>query len=114
MVEPESDKIQLRSDAKRLFHEEGVGTAPESNWDTSYEMNKYRTRKQASRHAERDGTAFASIALPSHYAAILAVFEHVKRRLEPSWKVERIIDWGAGTGSGLWSVTITPVAKGAF
>jgi len=50
----------------------------------------------------RDGTAFASIALPAHYAAIYAVLDHVKRRLEREWNVERVIDWGTGTGSGLW------------
>lgn len=92
----------MRSDAKRLFYEEGRGKGTEDDWETSYGMNNYRSRKQASRHAERDGTAFASVALPAHYSAILAVFDHVKRRLESTWRVERVINWGAGTGSGLW------------
>jgi len=97
----ESDRVQLHSDAKRLFYDEDIGTGAENEWETHYN-SKYRSRRQAARHAERDGTAFASIALPAHYSAILSVFDHLKRRLGPTWKVERIIDWGAGTGSGLW------------
>ncbi|KAG6865333.1 hypothetical protein C0991_003433 [Blastosporella zonata] len=97
----ESDKVQLHSDAKRLFFDdESAGS--ESEWEAHYNPQDYRSRKQASRHSERDGTAFASVALPAHYSAILAVFDHLKRRLEPSYKVERVIDWGAATGSGLW------------
>jgi Predicted rRNA methylase len=91
----------LHSDAKRLFYDDQGQIASKSEWETQYDT-KYRSRRQASRHYERDGTAFASIALPAHYSAITSVFDHVKRRLEPEWKVERVIDWGAGTGSGLW------------
>lgn len=87
----------LHSDAKRLFAGEG-----EEDWQTEYELRKYKSLKQAGRHAVRDGTAFASVALPAHYAAIYSVLSHVKQRLEPDWKVTKIIDWGAGTGSGLW------------
>lgn len=95
-----SDKSLLRVDAKRLFLHEGSNT---SKWDASYDV-KYKSGKQAYRHGERDGTAFASIALPSHYAAIVAVLDHVKQRLGPNWVARHIIDWGSGTGSGLWSV----------
>lgn len=97
----ESDRVQLHSDAKRLFYEKDAVDGSENDWETQYD-SKYRTWRQKSRHAERDGTAFASIALPAHYSAIVSVLDHIKRRLEPSWKIERIIDWGAGTGSGLW------------
>ncbi|KAG6846058.1 hypothetical protein H0H87_006422 [Tephrocybe sp. NHM501043] len=97
-----SDKIQLHSDAKRLFFDEG-GPGSESEWEARYSTSDYRSRKQAYRHAERDGTAFASVVLPAHYSAILSVLDHFKRRLEPSYRVERVIDWGAGTGSGLWA-----------
>jgi ribosomal protein RSM22 (predicted rRNA methylase) len=97
----ESDRVQLHSDAKRLFYDDDFGTGAENEWETHYD-SKYRSRRQAARHAERDGTAFASIALPAHYSAIFSVFDHLKRRLGPTWKIERIIDWGAGTGSGLW------------
>lgn len=98
--EQDSNRAQLRNDAKRLFFEEEKGS--EAEWETRYDPKGYRSRKQATRHAERDGTAFATIALPAHYSAILAVFDHVKRRLGVTWNVERIIEWGAGTGSGLW------------
>ncbi|KAH9949373.1 mitochondrial small ribosomal subunit Rsm22-domain-containing protein [Amylocystis lapponica] len=93
----ESDKPALHADASRLF-----GQEDDAEWDTSYDV-KYKSRRQAARHAERDGTAFASVALPSHYSAISAVLDHVKQRMGPEWKVERVIDWGSGTGSGLWA-----------
>ncbi|KAF8079067.1 mitochondrial small ribosomal subunit Rsm22-domain-containing protein [Lyophyllum atratum] len=99
----DSNKVQLHSDAMRLFLDDEGGKGPENEWETRYDPQDYRSRKQAARHSYRDGTAFATIALPAHYSAILSVFDHVKRRLEPTWKVERIIDWGAGTGSGLWA-----------
>ncbi|KAG6883795.1 hypothetical protein C0993_003698 [Termitomyces sp. T159_Od127] len=102
----ESDKVQLHSDAKRLFFDEEE-TDAEGVWTTHYSPKDYRSQKQASRHSGRDGAAFATIALPAHYSAVLTVLDHVKRRLEPSWKVERVIDWGAGTGSGLWAALHT-------
>lgn len=88
----------LHSDAKRLFLED---TGEKPQWGTAYDTH-YKSRHQASRHAERDGTAFASVALPSHYSAICAVFDHLKRRMGPEWNVEKIIDWGSAAGSGLW------------
>ncbi|OAX42679.1 Rsm22-domain-containing protein [Rhizopogon vinicolor AM-OR11-026] len=91
-----SDKIQLHSDATRLFFDESEG------WDHSYDV-KYRSYKQGARHSDRDGTAFASVVLPAHYSAISAVLHHVKHRLGAEWNVQRVIDWGAGTGSGLWA-----------
>lgn len=96
---PESDKFQLHADAKRLFLDQ-TGTEPD--WDTSYSV-RYPSRQKEAQNAQRDGTAFASIALPAHYSAIRAVIEHVKQRLGPVWNVERVIDWGSGAGSGLWS-----------
>jgi ribosomal protein RSM22 (predicted rRNA methylase) len=45
--------------------------------------------------------------LPAHYSAITSVLRHVKSRLGPLWDVDRIIDWGTGTGSGLWFVSLT-------
>ena len=97
----ESQKALLHSDAKRLFLSSTAESGDEGVWDTHY--NKaYRSRKLAAQHAVRDGTAFASVALPAHYSAITSVLHHVKLRLGPSWSVDRIIDWGAGTGSGLW------------
>lgn len=90
----------LRGDLTRLFK------APEDErgggkWDTEYDI-KYSSREQTMRHAIRDGMAFATVALPAHYSAIISVLQHIKLRLEPTWEVNSIIDWGAGTGSGLW------------
>ena len=89
----------LHNDAKRLFstsRDEDTST-----WHTKYETH-YKSRKQAARHADRDGTAFASVALPAHFSAILAVLEHVKHRLERTWTIDGIIEWGSAIGSGLW------------
>jgi ribosomal protein RSM22 (predicted rRNA methylase) len=97
----ESDRVKLHSDAKRLFHDDDLGNEAEDEWKAHYD-SQYRSRRQASRHAERDGSAFVAIALPAHYSAIFSVLDHVKRRLGPTWKIERVIDWGAATGSGLW------------
>ena len=92
----------LHVDAKRLFMNEDDN---QLEWDSSYDV-RYKSARQAHQHAERDGTAFASVALPSHYAAIVAVLDHVKQRLGPNWNAHHVIDWGSGTGSGLWSVLI--------
>ena len=101
-IPPGSDKSMLHVDAKRIF---GTTDVPaQSGWDSQYDV-KYKSHKQAYRHSERDGTAFASVALPAHFSAIYSVLDHVKQRLGPEWEIERVIDWGAGTGSGLWLVT---------
>ena len=97
----ETDKPLLHADAKRLFLDEESG-----EWDASYDV-KYKSREQASRHGERDGTAFASVALPAHYSVIYSVLDHLKQRLGPDWRVEHVIDWGSGAGSGLWFVEQT-------
>ncbi|KAM5531353.1 hypothetical protein V8D89_014998 [Ganoderma adspersum] len=95
----DSDKPTLHQDAKRLFSSE---TAAGEEWNSTYDMH-YKSGKEAGRHALRDATAFATVALPSHYSAIFAVFEQLKQRLGPGWQVDRVIDWGAATGSGLWA-----------
>ncbi|KAH8099692.1 mitochondrial small ribosomal subunit Rsm22-domain-containing protein [Cristinia sonorae] len=97
-----SDKSMLHVDAKRLFLSDGESSDANLEWDPSY-TTTYKSRKAASRHESRDGTAFASVALPPHYSAVHAVLEHVKLRLGPSWNVDHVIDWGAGTGSALWA-----------
>jgi ribosomal protein RSM22 (predicted rRNA methylase) len=104
----DSDKHQLRYDAKRLF-QDPEGSQEESRWEPRYDV-KYRSRRQTARHSERDATAFAAVALPAQYAAIYSVLDHVKTRLGPDWKVENVIDWGVGTGSGIWCAhTHTPI-----
>ncbi|KAJ7597360.1 mitochondrial small ribosomal subunit Rsm22-domain-containing protein [Mycena floridula] len=97
----DTDKTQLHSDAKRLFLKDSIVGKPTS-WDTKYETT-YGSRIQEFRHGERDGHAFASVALPAHYSAIIAVLDHVKHRLESDWCIKRVVDWGAGTGSGIWA-----------
>ncbi|KAF6754297.1 hypothetical protein DFP72DRAFT_899894 [Ephemerocybe angulata] len=96
-----SDKSQLHSDALRLFaklNPDGETTG----WELQLEA-KYRSYQQGARHAERDATAFVSIAMPGHYSAIYSVFNHLKHRMEPGWEIERVVDWGAGAYSGLWA-----------
>jgi hypothetical protein len=101
---PGADKGLLRLDAKRLFTEEPSHDAKsDGKWGPDYDV-RYKSRLTATRHAERDGTAFASVALPSHYAAIHSIFDQLTHRLGPSWSVERMIDFHAGTGSGMWFV----------
>ncbi|KAI0361117.1 Rsm22-domain-containing protein [Trametes cingulata] len=94
-----SDKPTLHQDAKRLFMDD---SGPQPEWQPSYDV-KYKSGKEAGKHSLRDATAFATVALPSHYSAIYAVLDHVKQRLGPEWQVRRVIDWGAATGSALWA-----------
>jgi len=97
----DADKSQLHSDAKRLFQAEGSGDGLQPIWDIQRDT-KYHSRHQAARHAIRDGTALASVALPAHFSAIIAVLSQIKRRLGPDLDIKRVFDWGTGTGSGLW------------
>lgn len=100
LVVGEADKHMLREDALRLFGTNGKGE--NSAWDPSYDV-KYGSREQRIRHLEGDGTAFATVALPPHYAAIAAVLRHVRQRLEPEYRLERVTEWMSGAGSGLWA-----------
>ena len=90
----------LRADAKRLFFVED-SNAKRGSWVPSYDAT-YRTRRQIASHAERDGAAFASVALPAQYSAIYAVLAQAKWRLGPLWNVTNVIDFGSGAGSGIW------------
>ena len=98
----------LHVDAKRIFGTADDTTDPE--WSSQYDM-KYKSYKQTYRHSERDGTAFASVALPAHFSAIYSVLHHIKQRLGPKLQIKRVIDWNAGTGSGLWSVNPLPYTR---
>ncbi|KAI9570198.1 Rsm22-domain-containing protein [Boletus coccyginus] len=93
-----TNKTLLHSDAKRLFAEQDRSG---ENWSTDYNV-EYKNRRQRYQHSTRDANAFASVILPAHYSAIYAVLRHVKHRLGSSWDVDRVIDWGSATGSGLW------------
>ncbi|TDL28180.1 Rsm22-domain-containing protein [Rickenella mellea] len=95
-----SDKFALHNNAKRIFKRDD--STRDDPWDSVSTVN-YKSHKQAVKHAETDGTAFATVALPAHYAAICSVLDHVKRRFGNAWNIERVIDWGSGTGSALWA-----------
>lgn len=117
----ESEKHLVHTDAKRLFRHSSTadpaadrdGFTPRS-WDTHYVPPPYTEVNSTSKmahikarvHKHRDGTAFASVVMPAQYAVIRAVLEHVKTRLGPRWanNVERVVDWGSGTGAGVWYV----------
>ncbi|PPQ72470.1 hypothetical protein CVT24_003094 [Panaeolus cyanescens] len=96
------NKSELRSDALRLFQNAESQDGELTHWDSSYDT-KYKSRKQAAAHGARDGSAFATVALPAHYAAIMAVLHHIKTRVDPAWTPKNVIDWGSATGSGLWA-----------
>ncbi|EIW87110.1 hypothetical protein CONPUDRAFT_116167 [Coniophora puteana RWD-64-598 SS2] len=99
----DSDKVLLHSDAERLFRNpEFRGVAGEAGWSQGYDV-EYRNRRQAYQHQDRDGTAFASVVLPAHYAATYAVLHQAQHRIGHGWDIKRVIDWGAATGSGLWA-----------
>ncbi|KAF8963940.1 mitochondrial small ribosomal subunit Rsm22-domain-containing protein [Flammula alnicola] len=83
----EGEKSEIRSDAMRLFAAPGTNGKSETDWDAQYDK-VYRSRVQAARHSERDGTAFATVALPAHYSAITSVLHHLKQRVDPSWEVK--------------------------
>lgn len=95
LKQSEVDRYQLREDAQRIFTDES------SRWKTTFDEH-YRSYSQASRKGERDGAAFAAIALPAHYSAIHAVLENVKHRLGPGHRVTSVMDWGSALGSGFW------------
>lgn len=99
----DADKSQLHNDAKRLFQTEEGQDGPSGSWNSQYDVH-YKSRRKAHELGERDGTAFATVALPAHYAAIFAVLSHARERLGPEWQVDTVYDWGAGTGSALWCV----------
>lgn len=99
----DSDKSRLHSDAMRLFAKMDSDENT-TGWELQLDP-KYRSYKQGARHAERDATAFVSIAMPGHFTAIYSVFKHLEHRMTGGFEPERIIDWGAGSYSGLWCVT---------
>ena len=98
----DSDKSRLHSDAMRLFAKMDSDENT-TGWELQLDP-KYRSYKQGARHAERDATAFVSIAMPGHYTAIYSVFKHLEHRMTGALEVEHVIDWGAGSYSGLWYV----------
>ncbi|KAL1739148.1 mitochondrial small ribosomal subunit Rsm22-domain-containing protein, partial [Schizophyllum fasciatum] len=100
LIVADADKHKLREDALRLFGTNAGGE--DSAWSAEFDVS-YGSREQRMRHLEGDGTAFATVALPPHYAAIASVLRHIRQRLEPDFRLERVLDWGSGAGSGVWA-----------
>ncbi|KIJ36933.1 hypothetical protein M422DRAFT_33984 [Sphaerobolus stellatus SS14] len=120
----ESDKPLIHFDAKRLFQQSPTadasadkhGTTP-NTWSLHYVPPSYTETKstdklshiRARKNRIRDGTAFATVVMPAQYSVIRSVLEHVRTRLGDEWasNVDGVIDWGSGTGSGLWAALHT-------
>lgn len=101
----DSDKYQLRSDAKRLL---AVPTKAKGNnlrWIA--DTPKYSTGKEERMRGPREGLAYAAITLPGQVAAIRAVLHEVRTRLPRKWSenVKNILDFGSQTGAGFWYVS---------
>ncbi|KAF8604014.1 hypothetical protein BDV93DRAFT_492700 [Ceratobasidium sp. AG-I] len=132
----ESDKYQLRSDAKRLFFyptpsnsqpassssgpskpykqqpEELRSSGRSSEWQlaTSAASLSFSTKgnyKTVVQLAPREGLAFATVAMPAHYAATANVFREIANRMAGPGKredrIETVIDFGGKSGQGLWA-----------
>ncbi|KAG8881935.1 37S ribosomal protein S22 [Tulasnella sp. 331] len=101
----ETDKYQLRSDAKRLFLHPSPASVHELRW--SSKTPQHSSKKKEKMMGPRDGLAFATVAMPAHYAAIATVFEETRQRLGPDWELESIVDFGAKAGAVLWAARDT-------
>ncbi|KAG8739013.1 37S ribosomal protein S22, partial [Ceratobasidium sp. 428] len=134
----ESDKHQLRSDAKRLFfyptspsaqpapsssspskaprHLSGSQTSNRpSEWQLSAPNSaslSFSTKgpgnyKTAVHLGSREGLAFATVAMPAHYAATANVFREIAHRMagpgQGEDRIETIVDFGGKSGQGLWA-----------
>ena len=68
-------------------------------------LGNYKTVVQL---APREGLAFATVAMPAHYAATANVFREIANRMAGPGKgedrVETVIDFGGKSGQGLWCV----------
>ncbi|KAF8587148.1 hypothetical protein K439DRAFT_1407953 [Ramaria rubella] len=123
----ESDKPLIHADAQRLFSEseqserEAEAEWPDRytppSWSTRYTPPSYTEPRSNSKishikarlNRQRDGTAFASVVMPAQYAVVRAVLEGVKSRLGDEWgtRVDRVVEWGSGTGAGMWAALHT-------
>lgn len=105
---PESDKHQLRSDAKRLFLKPSSrDTEFENEW-TSELPSKFKEskRRKSARVTPREALTYTVIALPGQYAALRNVLRETRVRLGDDWAgtVRGVVDFGSGTGVGMWYV----------
>jgi hypothetical protein len=104
---PESGKHQLRSDAKRLFLQPSTrkSSRREDEWTTELpEKFKGSKKLKASRITPREALVFAVISMPAQYAAITNVLHETRNKLGKQWadQIHGFIDFGSGTGSGIW------------
>lgn len=114
----ESEKPLVHVDADRLFNPGSSKDRPDgkipSSWSLHYTPPQYTEAHSLSKMSHirarlnkiRDGTAFASVVMPAQYAVIRAVLEQTKSRLGNEWgqKINRFIEWGSGTGAGIWYI----------
>jgi ribosomal protein RSM22 (predicted rRNA methylase) len=101
MFSPETDRRQVRSDARRLY--ERTDDDGEKEW--IMEDPLYKNRQQAVERTVRDGLAYATVIMPKHYTGIHNVFQHIHQRFGPEFKPTNIIDMGSHVGEALWSVS---------
>ncbi|KAG9013377.1 37S ribosomal protein S22 [Tulasnella sp. JGI-2019a] len=101
----ETDKYQLRSDAKRLFLHPSPASVHDLRW--SSKTPQHSSKKKEKMMGPRDGLAFATVAMPAHYTAIATVFEEAKQRLGRDWEIDSIVDFGAKAGAVLWAARDT-------
>ncbi|KAG8679439.1 37S ribosomal protein S22, partial [Ceratobasidium sp. 394] len=132
----ESDKHQLRSDAKRLFYyPSSPSTQPASSssspskaprnplesrtsnrppeWQlsspnaASLSFSTKGNYKTAVHLGSREGLAFATVAMPAHYAATANVFREIAQRMDGPGqgedRIETVVDFGGKSGQGLWA-----------
>ncbi|KAG9084478.1 37S ribosomal protein S22, partial [Ceratobasidium sp. 392] len=134
----ESDKHQLRSDAKRLFfYPTPSNTRPTSSSSSSSPSKTPRdltglqtsnrpsewqlsapnasslsfsikgNYKTAIHLGPREGLAFATVAMPAHYAATANVFREIAQRMagpgQGEDRIEAVVDFGGKSGQGLWA-----------
>ncbi|KAG8739333.1 37S ribosomal protein S22 [Ceratobasidium sp. 414] len=131
----ESDKHQLRSDAKRLFfypsppstQPAGSSSSPSRvpqklvlralnrppEWQlsspdaASLSFSTKGNYKTAVQLGPREGLAFATLAMPAHYAATANVFREIAQRMagpgQGDDRVETVVDFGGKSGQGLWA-----------
>ncbi|KZS91904.1 hypothetical protein SISNIDRAFT_456089, partial [Sistotremastrum niveocremeum HHB9708] len=96
-----SDKSFLKADSARIFQSPPSSSNGGPKW-LPITPPSHATHSTTMRYAARDGTAFASVALPPQYSAIRRVLAEITWRAGRDVEIERVMEWGGGTGAGLW------------
>ncbi|KAM7446109.1 Methyltransferase-like protein 17 [Porites harrisoni] len=109
-----SDGNTQGDDSERVDDEDGIETddimAKESDNSvlnvTSSKVKNTKKPKRAEykviRYNKRESVAYAASRIPASYGATLRVFHEISRR-EPDFKPETLLDFGSGTGMGVWA-----------